>query len=57
MAFDPDVPSAATGHELASYIITQLNALIATSQVNADILTDLAAVDAVLDAVVASVGS
>lgn len=57
MAFDPDAPSVAKGHELATYIVTQLAAITSTSQVNADLLLDIATLDAVMDTVIASVGS
>jgi hypothetical protein len=55
--FDPDSPSNAKGWELATYVKTQLESMMATSQVNADILTDLYAEIATLDAVIDSVGS
>jgi len=57
MAFSSDSPSAAKGHDLASWVVVQLSGILATSQVNADVLLDVANLDAILDLVIASVGS
>lgn len=57
MAFSADSPSAAKGYDLAAYVQTQLTAISSTSQVNADLLTDFAALSAVMQTVVDSVGS
>jgi len=55
--FDPDVPSDAVGWELATYIKSQLETIMDTSQLNADLITDFYGQIAVLDAVIDSVGS
>jgi len=57
MAFDPDSPSSAKGHELATYAQTQLDAMSAGSQLNSDVISDLQIIDAVLQSVIDSVGS
>lgn len=57
MAFNPASPSVAKGHELATYVKAQIEDILATSQVNADVQGNLYAEIATLDAVIDSVGS
>ena len=57
MAFSPSTPSAAKGHDLASWVILQIALYTAGGQENAHFITQFATLDAVMDTVVASVGS